>query len=182
MIRSIGADHVIDHTRTDFTQRRKRYDLIVDIPGNDPFSRHRRALTRPAFTSSSATTASAPYGGAGSDHHPSSSSWLRSRRSAPAPQADPFNADEHDSLTVLCDSAEVASSSPSSIERSPQRGPRRDPPPRVRIWTRQSRHHDVIAGAYAWGGNNASASSSKRSSRISGWWPRRRSSTASDAQ
>ncbi len=45
MVRSIGADHVIDYTREDFTRRDERYDLIVDIPGNHSFSKCRRALT-----------------------------------------------------------------------------------------------------------------------------------------
>ena len=44
MIRSIGADHVIDYTQEDFTQRDERYDLIFDIPGNHSFSACRRAL------------------------------------------------------------------------------------------------------------------------------------------
>jgi len=45
MLRSLGADHVIDYTEEDFTQGRARYDLVVDIPGNRPFSEVRRALT-----------------------------------------------------------------------------------------------------------------------------------------
>lgn len=45
LIRSLGADEVIDYRREDFTRRGERYDLIVDIPGNRPFSRIRRALT-----------------------------------------------------------------------------------------------------------------------------------------
>lgn len=45
LIRSLGADHVIDYTRTDFTRTAERYDLIFDIPGNHPFSACRRALT-----------------------------------------------------------------------------------------------------------------------------------------
>lgn len=45
MVRSIGADHVIDYTREDFTRRGERYDLIFDIPGNHSFSDCRRALT-----------------------------------------------------------------------------------------------------------------------------------------
>ena len=44
-LRAIGADHVIDHTREDFTRRSERYDLILDIPGTHPFSAIRRALT-----------------------------------------------------------------------------------------------------------------------------------------
>lgn len=45
MIRSIGADQVIDYTREDFTQGSERYDRIIDIPGNHSFSECRRALT-----------------------------------------------------------------------------------------------------------------------------------------
>ena len=45
MVRSIGADHVIDYTRDDFAQHGQRYDLILDIGGNASLSRLRRALT-----------------------------------------------------------------------------------------------------------------------------------------
>ena len=45
MLRSIGADQAIDYTEEDFTRGGERYDLIVDIPGNHPFSEVRRALT-----------------------------------------------------------------------------------------------------------------------------------------
>jgi len=38
MLRSLGADEVIDYTREDFSKRGIRYDLIVDIPGHRPFS------------------------------------------------------------------------------------------------------------------------------------------------
>jgi NADPH:quinone reductase-like Zn-dependent oxidoreductase len=44
MLRSLGADEVIDYTREDFTRRGVRYNLIFDIPGNRPFSDMRRAL------------------------------------------------------------------------------------------------------------------------------------------
>ncbi|MEE9184328.1 MAG: NAD(P)-dependent alcohol dehydrogenase [Acidimicrobiia bacterium] len=45
MVRSIGADHVIDYIQEDFTQSGERYDLILDIPGNHSMSELRRALT-----------------------------------------------------------------------------------------------------------------------------------------
>jgi NADPH:quinone reductase-like Zn-dependent oxidoreductase len=45
MVRSIGADHVIDYTREDFAAGEQRYDLILDIGGNSPLARLRRALT-----------------------------------------------------------------------------------------------------------------------------------------
>jgi len=43
-VRSIGADHVIDYTQEDFTGSRERWDVILDIAGNRPLSRLRRAL------------------------------------------------------------------------------------------------------------------------------------------
>jgi NADPH:quinone reductase-like Zn-dependent oxidoreductase len=45
MVRSIGADHVIDYTREDFAEGDERYDLILDIGGNSTLARLRRALT-----------------------------------------------------------------------------------------------------------------------------------------
>jgi NADPH:quinone reductase-like Zn-dependent oxidoreductase len=39
MLRSIGADHVIDYTREDFTQRGETYGVIFDIVGKAPFER-----------------------------------------------------------------------------------------------------------------------------------------------
>ena len=44
MVRSIGADHVIDYTREDFTRRGQRYDLIVDCGGRPSVAAFRRAL------------------------------------------------------------------------------------------------------------------------------------------
>lgn len=45
MVRSIGADHVIDYKKEDFTQSGQRYDLILDNVGNRSFADYRRALT-----------------------------------------------------------------------------------------------------------------------------------------
>jgi NADPH:quinone reductase-like Zn-dependent oxidoreductase len=44
MVRSIGADHVIDYTKEDFTKTDQRYDLIFDLVGNHSFSERRRIL------------------------------------------------------------------------------------------------------------------------------------------
>jgi NADPH:quinone reductase-like Zn-dependent oxidoreductase len=44
LVRSLGADHVIDYTREDFAEPGGRFDLILDIAGNPKLSRLRRAL------------------------------------------------------------------------------------------------------------------------------------------
>ena len=44
MVRSIGADHVIDYTKEDFTKGDERYDVILDNVGTQPLSGFRRAL------------------------------------------------------------------------------------------------------------------------------------------
>jgi NADPH:quinone reductase-like Zn-dependent oxidoreductase len=44
MVRSIGADHVIDYTQEDFTQNGQRYDLIIGVNGYHSLSDYKRAL------------------------------------------------------------------------------------------------------------------------------------------
>ena len=44
MLRSIGADHVIDYTKEDFTKRSETYDVIIDVIGKSSFSRSIRSL------------------------------------------------------------------------------------------------------------------------------------------
>jgi len=45
LVRSIGADHVIDYTREDFTESGQRYDLILAVGGYHPLSDYKRALS-----------------------------------------------------------------------------------------------------------------------------------------
>jgi len=45
LVRSLGADHVIDYTQQDFTRTGRRYDLILEMAGNRSLADLRRALT-----------------------------------------------------------------------------------------------------------------------------------------
>jgi len=45
LVRSLGADHVIDYLKDDFADGPRRYDVIIDIASNATLSRLRRALT-----------------------------------------------------------------------------------------------------------------------------------------
>lgn len=45
MVKSLGADFVIDYTKEDFTQSGKRYDIIFDTVGKTSFSHCKRSLT-----------------------------------------------------------------------------------------------------------------------------------------
>ena len=44
MLRSIGADHVIDYTKEDFTKNGETYNVIFDVVGKSSFSRSVRSL------------------------------------------------------------------------------------------------------------------------------------------
>jgi len=45
LVKSIGADHVIDYTKEDFTKTDQRYDMIYDLVGNHSLSERRQILT-----------------------------------------------------------------------------------------------------------------------------------------
>jgi NADPH:quinone reductase-like Zn-dependent oxidoreductase len=44
MLRSIGADHVVDYSQEDFTKRGETYDVIFDVIGKSPYSQSLRSL------------------------------------------------------------------------------------------------------------------------------------------
>jgi NADPH:quinone reductase-like Zn-dependent oxidoreductase len=44
LLRTLGADQVVDYTRDDITHGDERYDLVFDVVGNHPFSAYRRVL------------------------------------------------------------------------------------------------------------------------------------------
>jgi NADPH:quinone reductase-like Zn-dependent oxidoreductase len=76
LVRSVGADHVVDYTKEDFTRSGQRYDLILDMGGNRSLSQLRRALT-PRGTL-------VPVGGEGGDR------WIGVGRSLQALVVSPF--------------------------------------------------------------------------------------------
>lgn len=45
LVRSLGANHVVDYTAGDFTRGKERYDLVLDCVGNHPLSDYRRIMT-----------------------------------------------------------------------------------------------------------------------------------------
>ncbi|TDV54856.1 NAD(P)-dependent alcohol dehydrogenase [Actinophytocola oryzae] len=45
LVRDLGADHVVDYTREDFTRNGRRYDVLFDLVGNHSLGAFRRALT-----------------------------------------------------------------------------------------------------------------------------------------
>ena len=45
LVRSLGADHVVDYSQEDFTKRDERYDLVLDLAGKHPLADCRRTLT-----------------------------------------------------------------------------------------------------------------------------------------
>jgi NADPH:quinone reductase-like Zn-dependent oxidoreductase len=49
MLRSIGADHVIDYTQEDFTKSGETYDVILDVVGKSPYSGSIRSLSENGF-------------------------------------------------------------------------------------------------------------------------------------
>jgi len=61
LVRSLGADQVIDYTREDFTQGKQRYDLIFDNVANRSLSDYKRALTPKGTYVSCAFSASALF-------------------------------------------------------------------------------------------------------------------------
>jgi NADPH:quinone reductase-like Zn-dependent oxidoreductase len=48
LVRSLGADHVVDYTREDFTRSGRRYDLLLDVAGNRSWSDCKRVLGKDA--------------------------------------------------------------------------------------------------------------------------------------
>jgi NADPH:quinone reductase-like Zn-dependent oxidoreductase len=65
MVRSIGADHVVDYGQEDFTRSERRYAFILDNVGSHPLSDTRRALTPQGTLSANGAPVSGWFGGLG---------------------------------------------------------------------------------------------------------------------
>jgi len=63
MVRSIGADHVVDYTQDDFTEGKYRYDLILDNVGNHSLSDTRKALNPSGMLLSNGALVGGWFGG-----------------------------------------------------------------------------------------------------------------------
>lgn len=73
MLRSLGADFVIDYTREDFTKSGEAYDIIIDIVGEAPISRSMKLLNEDGIFVLGNLTFSKIFGGKWS-------SWRRGRK------------------------------------------------------------------------------------------------------
>ena len=61
LVRAIGADHVTDYTKENFTQGDRRYDVILDNVANHPLSACRRVLTSTGVHVPNSGNAGVPY-------------------------------------------------------------------------------------------------------------------------
>ena len=65
MVRSLGADHVIDYTQEDYTRGSQRYDLILDNVGDHSLSDARKALAPGGLLLANGAPVSGWFGGLG---------------------------------------------------------------------------------------------------------------------
>ena len=137
LVRSLGADHVIDYTQADITDDGQRYDLVLDIGGNRPLSQLRRVLTREGRWSSSAAKAAAAGPAASTARLGAMvlSPFVRQRLGTFI--AKPNRADL-DTLRALIETGAVTPVIDRVVALRP--GPGGDPRPRRRTRARQDRH------------------------------------------
>jgi len=106
LVRSIGADHVIDYTCEDFTRGDDRYDLILDTPGNRSLTDIRRAL-KPKGTF-------VPVGGGGGRWLGPATHMAKAMLASPfvpqrfAPVAEKRNRKDLEVLTGMIDAGQVS--------------------------------------------------------------------------
>ena len=137
LVRSIGADHVIDYSHDDFADGKSTYDLILDIGGDSTLSRLRRALARSGTL--------VIVGGEGGGR------WIGMGRQLRALALSPFvgqrltilGPKEHytvlERLTELIENGQLVAGDRADIPA--QRDAQRHATPPSRTSTRQARHH-----------------------------------------
>ena len=76
LVRSLGADRVVDYSQEDFTRRSERHELMIDIAGSQPFRKFKRVLT-PGRQSSWSGRSSRPTGASGRCRTCSERTWPR---------------------------------------------------------------------------------------------------------
>ncbi|HET6673409.1 MAG TPA: NAD(P)-dependent alcohol dehydrogenase [Agromyces sp.] len=104
-VRAIGADHVVDHTREDFTDRAGRYDVIFDMVADHPLGRLRRSLTKHGVLVLSSGTGGRVFGPIGRIIRASMMNPFVSQRLRPL--AARRNGDDLAELTRLIEAGEV---------------------------------------------------------------------------
>jgi NADPH:quinone reductase-like Zn-dependent oxidoreductase len=107
MVRSIGADHVIDYTQMDFTRGDQKYDLILDNVGNHSLKAARRALTPNGTLLANGAPVSGWFGGLGHFLKATIISLFVRRQGRPF-----VSMENQEDLTILKDLAETAKITP----------------------------------------------------------------------
>ena len=135
LVRSLGADHVVDYTSEDFADGERRYDLILDIAGNPAVAAASCAHARAARSSSSAVSEAATGPGIGRQVRAPCSrpSCIRSSPSSSQGSAPPTSSGSPSTHRVRSGHPEPRPDLPA------QRGPRCDASPHRRQRTRQGR-------------------------------------------
>ena len=144
LVRSIGADHVIDYTREDYVDGAHRYDLILDIGGNSSLSRLRRALTpKGTLVIVGGEEGGNLTGGFGRQLRALALSLFVGQTTDHAC----FQGAPHRPRSADAGSSRAARSAPVIDRTYPlAEVPEAMTPPRSRAGTRKDRHHDLTAG------------------------------------
>ena len=140
LVRSLGADHVIDYTIDDVTETTERYDLVLQVAGTHRASRLRRLLTpdghaRPAQRRLPATAGSVRSAGSS----PDACSPIFVGQTITSFTVQP-NRDDLELLASLVDQRRAPD--PSRSHLHPRRSCRSNRARRDRPDSRQGRHHD----------------------------------------
>ncbi len=142
LVRSIGADHVIDYTSEDYLDGSHSYDLILDIGGNNSLSRLRRALTpKGTLVIVGGEEGGNLTGGFDRQLRALALSLLVGQKLTML-----ASKERHTDLEALTPLLENGQVTPDHRQDLPAgRGSRRDGTPRSRAGTREDRHHHLTA-------------------------------------